>query len=1084
MSSSIRTSVKKLFLLPLILVPLVLVPLFLTSLAFASSAEAAQAAPAWQITTDAFPTVLQPGIGRAGKYSIAVENIGGATSEGELMIKDVLPQGLSVTKLLVEPEIGSGGRSECHESGGEVTCGVPDSIVPSGFAVVNIFVQVTGSVGSLANVVTVSGGNAPTVTEETSTRLGAAHETGPPGISHFRFEATGPAGEPVTQAGAHPTFLTTSLLFNNMYTEGIAEPAKPVQGVKDLVFYMPLGFLGNPTVTATCPAALVEVSYEKTGCPPSSRVGTILPMILSNVFADSGDPTHEFGIYNVTPEKGVAAEFAFAELGYTFFIYATVVRHDGAYMLRVATPGLPPVAYMTGLVATFDGDIQEHYLSGEEEFTFDRGSFLTDPSNCQASTQAREATVAANTWEDPNPELPLKASVNAFPLLEGCGKLQFSPTLSVTPETTQAEEPSGYAVGLEVPQAPNDASGLGTPPFRNVEIKLPAGTMISPSSANGLLPCQETGPKGINIEGAESEATGPDGLQHLVNGHCPNASQIATVTASTPLLREQLSGHLFLAEPDCGGAGQHECTEEDARDGGLFGLYLELEGPQSGVVIKVKGHATVDPGTGQVTAIFDENPQFPVSKLVASMKRGPRAPLANPQTCGTAASTGTLSFWGQEAGAASAAVSSIFNVDWSGAGAPCPASMPFAPSFTAGTTSPVAATTSPFTLAIKREDREQNVEKVTTTLPEGLLANLSKVTRCPEPQASQASLSACPSSSQVGTITVSVGSGSEPYYETGKVFFTGPYESAPFGLSIVVPAVAGPFNLGNVLVRTALHIDPHTAQVTAVSGALPQKLDGVPLRIRTLDVTLGTQEFTLNPTNCSKLEFNGTITSTQGATATVSSPFQVGGCRGLTFKPKFSVATQHNGELKGHGASLKVDLQFPNAGPQSGAAGEANTKSVKVSLPRALPARLTTLQKACTAAQFESNPAGCPEASFVGAAVAHTPILANPLAGPAILVSHGGEAFPDLDLVLQGENITIILTGNTSIKHNITTSTFASVPDAPVSNFELTLPEGPHSALSANENLCQAKLVMPTAFVAQNGATLNQETHIEVEGFR
>jgi hypothetical protein len=262
-------------------------------------------------------------------------------------------------------------------------------------------------------------------------------------------------------------------------------------------------------------------------------------------------------------------------------------------------------------------------------------------------------------------------------------------------------------------------------------------------------------------------------------------------------------------------------------------------------------------------------------------------------------------------------------------------------------------------------------------------------------------------------------------------------------------------------------------------------VDGVPTDLRTVNVMIDRPNFMFNPTNCEPMSVTGVITSAQGVTASVSSPFQVGGCRGLTFKPKFSVSTSHNGELKGHGASLKVDLQFPNAGPQSGAAaGEANTKSVKVTLPKALPARLTTLQKACTAAQFESNPAGCPEASFVGAAVAHTPILDNPLAGPAILVSHGGEAFPDLDLVLQGEGITIDLVGNTAIKHNITTSTFASVPDAPVSNFELTLPEGPHSALAANGNLCQQKLVMPTAFVAQNGATLNQETHIEVEGFR
>ena len=868
-----------------------------------------------------------------------------------------------------------------------------------------------------------------------------------------------------------------------MYTEKIAEPAKPVQGVKDLVFYLPLGFLGNPTVTATCPAALVEISYERTGCPPSSRVGTILPMILNNVFADTNDPTHEFGIYNVTPEKGVAAEFAFAELGYTFFIYATVVRHDGAYMLRIATPGLPPLAYMTGLVATFDGDIQEHYLSGEEEFTLDRGSFLTDPTDCQESTQAREASVAANTWEEPNPELPLKASVSAFPVLEGCGKLRFSPTLSVTPETTQADEPSGYAVGLEVPQAPNDASGLGTPPFRNVKIKLPAGTTISPSSANGLLACQETGPKGINIEGPEAEATGPDGLQHLAVGHCPYASQIATVTASTPLLREQLSGHLFLAAPDCGAAGQHECTEEDAMDGGLFGLFLELEGPQSGVVVKVKGHASVDPKTGQITAIFEENPQFPVSQLIASMKRGPRAPLANPQTCGPAVSAGELTSWGQEVGSAPASVSNVFNVDWNGAGAPCPASAPFAPSFAAGTSSSAAAAASPFTLTIKREDREQNIEKLSTTLPQGLLANLSKVTRCPEPQASQASLSACPSGSEVGTTTVSVGSGSEPYYVTGKVYFTGPYAGAPFGLTVVVPAVAGPFNLGNVLVRVALYIDPHTAQVTAVSGALPQKLDGVPLRIRTINVMLSTQEFTLNPTSCSQLSITGTLQSTGGKSASIASPFAAAGCKKLGFKPVLTASTEAK-STKADGTGVKLKIAYPITDMQ------ANIAKVQIKFPQQLPVRLVTLQQACRAAIFEANPASCPSGSNIGTATVHTPILANPLTGPAYLVSYGSAKFPDVVFVLQGEGITLDVDGQSFVSHSgMLQVTFASVPDAPVSTFETVLPAGRFSQFTSTKSTAQAvssqcgeKLLAPVTMVAHNGAQLTNNVKLTVTG--
>ncbi|HEY7933994.1 MAG TPA: hypothetical protein VID48_09225, partial [Solirubrobacteraceae bacterium] len=252
--------------------------------------------------------------------------------------------------------------------------------------------------------------------------------------------------------------------------------------------------------------------------------------------------------------------------------------------------------------------------------------------------------------------------------------------------------------------------------------------------------------------------------------------------------------------------------------------------------------------------------------------------------------------------------------------------------------------------------------------------------------------------------------------------------------------------------------------------------------LRSVNVTIDRPNFTLNPTNCAPMAVTGTITSTQGAIAPVSSRFQVGDCAGLTFAPKFAVSTSGKAS-KRNGASLNVKLTFPHSGPQSGnQSGEANVKSVKVKLPSALPARLTTLQKACTEKQFAENPAGCPKASLVGMAIAHTPILSVPLQGPVYLVSHGGAAFPDVVMILQGEGIVIDLVGNTEIKGQVTTSTFASVPDAPVSSFELKLPEGEFSALSANGNLCTQKLVMPTEFVAQNGATLSQNTHIEVEG--
>ncbi len=1039
----------------------------------AAPASAASKAPFFSVVTAGVPSVLPPGVGRRGKYDVSVENVGAANSEGTVVVKDVLPAGLTIITARPEPEEGLGPECVVGGSGGEVSCTYPEAIVPAGFVVLNIEYVVTGAVGSLVNHVSVSGGNAPPVAAENSTRLGAEHEKGPGGIAEFGFKVTGPGGEPVTQAGAHPNFLTTSVLFNNMLVEGVNEPAKPVEAVKDLAFYLPLGMLGNPSVTDTCPASIVETKPGQTGCPPGSRVGTILAMLLSGVFANTPDATHEHGIYSVTPEKGYAAEFAFTSNNYTFFIYASVVRHDGAYMLRVATPGVPQISYLIGLVATFYGSIQENYVNGTEEFTFNRGSFLTNPTDCQEGPQARETSVAMNTWEHPTSTSdavhPFFESVSAFSALEGCELLAFSSSLGVTPQTAAADTPSGYELVLGVPQAPNGPVGLGTPPVRDVSVTFPAGTTISPSSANGLQACQETGSSGINIEGGESEEEAPDGLLRPAAGHCPFASQIATVSATTPLLagEEQLKGHIFLATPKCGGSGQPGCSSEDAVNGNLFGLYLELRDPQTGIVIKLPGHASVDPGTGQITASFDDNPQFPFSDLVVSTNTGPRAPLANPQTCGTATTNGTVVPWSTPA-TVSAQTSSSFEVQG--------CSGVFAPGFSAGTVSSQAGGYSPFTLTLKREDREQNISSIATTLPQGLLASVANVAQCPEPQASAGG---CPSSSQVGMTTVGVGSGSEPYYVTGQVYFTGPYNGAPFGLSVVVPAVAGPFNLGNVIVRVGLHIDPHTAQVTATSSPFPQIIDGVPLRIRTVNVTLNDPVFTFNPTSCAPLSITGTVASTQGATVGISSPFQAVGCKNLPFKPILSASTKGT-TSKANGASLTIKV--------GSGTGQANISKVRLVFPKQLPARLTTLQKACTETQFNADPAGCPAGSVIGTATARTPVLAHALTGPIYLVSHGGAAFPDAIVILQGEGVLLYLDGNTNIKKGITTSTFNSIPDAPISIFEATLPQGAHSAFAtdiptkAKGSLCGQSLTLPATITGQNGAQISQNTKIGVTG--
>ena len=626
--------------------------------------------------------------------------------------------------------------------------------------------------------------------------------------------------------------------------------------------------------------------------------------------------------------------------------------------------------------------------------------------------------------------------------------LQFDPSVAVTPDTTQADEPTGLTVDVHIPQAADRFPALLTPELKNATVTLPEGVSVSPSAADGLAGCSAAQFAEKSIE----------------PGGCPDASVLGTARVLTPLLEGPLEGQVFLGSPEC-----DPCTNADAADGKMLRIFLEVAG--SGVRVKKEGRVYANPSTGQLTTRFEENPELPVENIELTFKGGLRAGLATPQSCGVATTTSDMVPWSTPITPDANPISS-FDVDWDGEGGACPAVAPFAPSFSAGTSNPNAGQFSPFTLTFGREDREQDLAGIQVRMPEGLLGTLTGVTLCGEPQAS---LGTCGEASRIGTMTVAAGPGSHPFYEKGYIYLTGPYAGAPFGLSIVVPTVAGPFNLGNVVVRARIDVNPETAALTVTSDPFPQILDGIPLRLRTANVTIERPGFIFNPTDCAQLHVEATVSSAQGAQSEVSAPFAVAGCAGLHFGPAFKVSTSGR-TSRADGASLDARLTFP-AGAQS------NIAHVKVELPKALPARLTTLQKACTAATFESNPAACPAASLVGIAQASTPVLPVPLTGPAYFVSHGGEAFPSLIVVLQGYGVRIDLIGATFISQaGITSSTFENVPDVQVSSFELYFPEGPHSALAANGNLCRQKLLMPSTFTAQDGAQLKQDTKIEVTG--
>ncbi len=758
--------------------------------------------------------------------------------------------------------------------------------------------------------------------------------------------------------------------------------------------------------------------------------------------------------------------------------------------------------------------------------------FLIMPTSC---TGPLSTTVEGDSWEAigqyTSPKQYTFANDAGEPFAEdGCDHLSFEPSIRVAADGQQASTPTGLSVDVHVDQeASLNPTGLSESNVRNTTVALPAGVALNPAGADGLSACPQLHGTEPGKEAAEEkdEVTGIN-LETPQPADCPESSKVATLKIKTPLLPNELEGDAYLA------------TQNENPFGSLVALYLVAYDHVSGVRIKLAGE--VQPcewvgqvlsgvscqAPGQLVSTFKETPQLPFEDLTLNFFGGNRAPLGTPALCGSYTTSASIEPW---SGNPAAQASSEFQIDGGPNNTPCPnppgdqslSTLPFAPLLAAGSSNLQAGAFTPFTMTMSREDGNQNLKAIELKMPPGLSGTLSGVALCGEPQANEGT---CSTASLIGETIVSVGLGGDPYTVTGgKVYITGPYngqgpctpgetECAPFGLSIVNPADAGPFHLGNVIVRAKIEVNPITAALTITSNnsgeyAIPQYIKGIPLQIKHVNVTIDRPGFTFNPTSCTPMKITGGLSSTEGATQQLAVPFQVTNCATLKFQPKFAVTTSGK-TSKADGASLAVKLTYPNV-PQG---TDANISRVKVDLPKQLPSRLTTLQKACTNAQFEANPAGCPAASVVGHAKAVTPLIPVPLEGPAYFVSHGGEAFPSLIVVLQGYGVKLDLIGTTFIsKAGITSSTFKTVPDAPVGSFELTLPQGPYSALAANGNLCSltktttvkkkvtvrikghkqtetrkvketqpATLAMPTAFVAQNGAEIHESTPIGVTG--
>jgi hypothetical protein len=874
------------------------------------------------------------------------------------------------------------------------------------------------------------------------------------------------------QAGSHPFQYTVNFAFKT--GEGGS-----VEGgqARDVIVDLPPGLVGNPQAAPQCPRVDFEGILPQ--CPPNTQIG-VLHAVVSGLGEIKGP------VYNMEAPPGVAGQLAFS--GGTFNALENAsVRSEEGYGLRVGTFDLPveifsvrEVIWGTPAAPGHDSERGEDALNkGGPPLpsTAPLQPYLTLPTSCQAAPRAavRADSALAPGVFDEQSWVTEDAGGNPAPFTD-CSRVPFAPEVAVLPSSRSAESATGLTFDLGLPdKGLLEPGGISESQPRKTVVKLPVGVTVNPSMAVGIDVC-------TSAEYATEQVDTAPGAG------CPQASKIGDVLVHSPLVEEPIEGGVYLASP------------YDNPFKSLVAGYLIARARDRGVIVKQAGRIDLDPTTGQITATFEGLPPLPYSSLEAKFREGTRAPLVNPATCGTYASQVSFTPFSVESETEATTRTSSFTVDSGLGGGPCPSggTPPFAPSLTAGTMNNAAGRYSPLYLRIERKDGEQEITGFSTALPPGLTGNLSgipfcgatEIQRAREQTGTEAQNSpACPAGSLIGHTIAEAGVGPVLAQTPGSIYLAGPFEGAPFSVVAVTAAKVGPFDLGTVVLRLPLQIDANTAQVSIPAGPadqIPHIIDGVVIHLRAIRAYIDRQSFTLNPTSCSVKTIADSVNGAgqnmaspaDDTTATGSSRFQAADCASLAFKPSFKVTTSGRTSRK-KGASLNVKLTYP----KDSFGKDTNIRMVKVNLPKQLPSRLTTLQQACTDAQFNTNPAGCPAASRVGQATATTPILPVPITGPAYFVSHGGAKFPELIIVLQGYGITIDLHGETFIsKAGITSSTFRTVPDQPVTSFELTLAQGPNSALAANGNLCTSTLKMPTLFVGQNGATIKQSTPITVTG--
>ena len=1115
------------------------------SLALTAAAQPALArapTPYWRLSSRSAPTNLplagealsgagDEGVKGEGMIVVSATNLGDADVNGRakpVTITDQLPQGVEAIKVegfsgAAEP---GAHRSQlsCETSPAElVSCTFAEELPPFEQLEVKITVKSTTSVPSqLAGEVTVTGGEAEQATLEQKLEVKGGPTTF--GVEAFELTPEEEDGSRDIQAGSHPFQLTTTFDLDQTYGVANETSIPPTLGPtapalqRELSFRLPPGLIGDPKAVPQCSDVDFGALDEEliNSCPDDTAVG-----VAAVTFDDPvlyGFQTWSVPVFNLPPAPGEPARFGLSVVHVPVILNTavrsgedygvTVTVHDtsqavqilGAQVTLWGVPGDPSHDDARGWNCLGDGHWVAGYKPGSRECQHDEFSnpaaFLTLPTSCSAL----QSSVTGEAWSGQTLEAKNEppTALEAPPLLSGCKELPFSPSISVRPDEHAASTPSGMTVEVTVPQQTTLAAGeLADADIKDTSLELPEGVQASAGAANGLQTCSAAQigfneptngnfsaglPESAQRENDDFSPTLPEPTAALPEPPCPQASRIGTVEVQTPLLSEPLHGSVYLAYQD---------TNPFASP---LVLYLIAQEATSKVLVKLAGEVHITEA-GQLVSTFRNTPPVPFERLTLHLFNGPRAAQATPAACG--AYHAGAAFTPSSEGEAALAESSPgeFQITEGPSGGPCPSGpLPFSPTLTAGATDAQAGAFTPFQLTLARPDGDQALSGLEIHLPAGAAAMLASVTPCPIARADAAQ---CAAESEIGQSRASAGLGTDPFTLPGSAYLTEGFDGAPFGISVVTPATnVGPFNVGTIIANSTIRVNQNTAAATistvesrileagghaTVMGSLPSIIKGVPVQLKALEVTVDRERFQFNPTSCAPMAVTATLTGSEGTNAALSSPFQVANCQNLPFKPTITAATQGK-TSKANGASL--DLKFKSK------TGEAHVAKTILTIPATLPARLTTIQKACLAAVFETNPAACPEGSVIGNAIVHTQVLKRPLTGPIYLVSHGNAAWPDAELVLQGEGINVILDGQTAIKKGVTTSSFLSVPDVPFETVEATLPEGPHSALTMNPNLaekdhytlCGQNLTIPAALTGQNGTLVNENVKVAVQG--